>query len=107
MTDKQFVGTIIGFIATALSGIAATLLLALLINNSRLIDLKEALRAESKGDIGALRAETKTENATLRSQLAAMRKAILTQMATCQMDIIFQDRRAGPPDYSPGTIVAP
>ena len=89
MTDKQFVGTIIGFVATALSSIAATLI-ALLINNSRLTDLKDALRVKSKGDIGALSAETKTENATLRSELAAMREAILTQMATYQMDIIFK-----------------
>jgi hypothetical protein len=87
MTDKQFVGIIIGFVATALSMIAATLI-ALLINNSRLTGLKEALHAESKGDIGALRAETKTENATLWSELAAMRETFLTQMATYQMDII-------------------
>ena len=43
MTDKQFVGIIIGFAATRLSSPAA-----MPINNSRLIDLKEALRAESK-----------------------------------------------------------
>ena len=47
MTDKQFVGFIIGFVATALSSIPATLV-ALLSNDSRLIDLKETLRAESK-----------------------------------------------------------
>ena len=87
MTDKQFVGIIIGFDTTALSMIPATLI-ARLIANSRLTGLKEAVHAESKGDIGALPAETKTENATLRSELAAMREAILTQMATYQMDII-------------------
>ena len=69
MTDKQFVGIIIGFVATALSSIASTLI-ALLINNSRLTDVKETLRAESKADS------------------AGLREGILTQMATYQLDII-------------------
>ena len=69
MTDQQFVGIIIGFVATALSSIAATLI-ALLINNSRLTDVKETLRAESKADS------------------AGLREGILTQMATYQLDII-------------------
>jgi hypothetical protein len=53
MTDKQFVGIIVGFVATALSSIAATLI-ALLANNSRLTDVKETLRAESKAETSAL-----------------------------------------------------
>ena len=64
------------FVATALASIAATLI-ALLINNSRLTDAKETLRAESKADMAILRAE-----------MASMREAILTQMATYQLDII-------------------
>jgi hypothetical protein len=94
MTDKQFLGIIIGFVGTALSGIAATLI-ALLINNSRLTDVKETLRAESKADIAALRTEFKTDIgesnlsiATLRSEMASMREAILRQMSIYQMDII-------------------
>jgi len=94
MTDRQFIGIIIGLVATAMSSIAATLI-ALLINNSRLTDVKEALRAESKADMAALRMETKTDNAELRvemasmrSEMSSMREAILTQLATFHMDII-------------------
>jgi hypothetical protein len=61
VTDAQFITFILGFAATI-----AAILIALLINNARLNDAKEALRAEIKaGDAG-----------------------ILAQMATYQMDII-------------------
>ena len=61
MTDAQYITFILGFAATI-----AAILIALLINNARLNDAKEALRSDMKaGDA-----------------------AILAQMATYQMDII-------------------
>ena len=61
MTETQYITFVLGFAATI-----AAILIALLINNARLNDTKEALRSEIKaGDAG-----------------------ILAQMATYQMDII-------------------
>jgi len=61
VTDAQYITFILGFAATI-----AAILIALLINNARLNDAKEALRSDMKaGDA-----------------------AILAQMATYQMDII-------------------
>jgi hypothetical protein len=59
MTDKQFIGMIIGFVATAMSSIAATLI-ALLINNSRLNDLIKEARSD------AIRAAFELENRSTR-----------------------------------------
>jgi hypothetical protein len=69
MTEQQFIGILVAFAVTALASITTTLV-ALLINNARLNDVKETLRAESKAD------------------LASTREAILAQMATYQLDII-------------------
>jgi type II secretory pathway pseudopilin PulG len=61
MSEAQYITFILGFAATI-----AAILIALLINNARLNDAKEALRAENKaGD-----------------------SAILAQMAMYQLDII-------------------
>jgi hypothetical protein len=76
MTEPQFIGIMVGFAVTVLASIGATLA-ALLINNARLNDVKEALRGESKAEV-----------AGLRSEMASMREAILSQMATYQLDII-------------------
>jgi len=65
MTEAQYISLILGFGATI-----AAILISLLINNARLNDTKEALRAESGAEISALR------------------EAILSQMAAYQMDII-------------------
>jgi hypothetical protein len=72
MTEAQYISLVLGFGATI-----AAILISLLINNARLNDTKEALRAESGAEISALRAE-----------ISALREAILSQMATYQMDII-------------------
>jgi uncharacterized membrane protein len=61
MTEAQFITFTLGFAATI-----ATVLVAILINNSRLTDVKEALRAEVK----------------------AGKSEVLQQMAAYQMDII-------------------
>lgn len=65
MTEAQYISLILGFGATI-----AAILISLLINNARLNDTKEALRAES------------------RAEISALREAILSQMAAYQMDII-------------------
>ncbi len=65
MSEAQYISLVLGFVATI-----ATVLIALLLNSSRLTDVKEALRAETKGDI------------------ATLREALLSQMATYQLDII-------------------
>ncbi len=72
MTEAQYITLVLGFVATI-----ATALIALLINNSRLTDVKDALRGESKADAG-----------TLRGEMAALREAILSQMATYHLDVI-------------------
>ena len=46
LTDGQYITFILGFAATI-----ATVLIALLINNARLTDVKEALRAEIKAEV--------------------------------------------------------
>jgi hypothetical protein len=61
LTETQYITFILGFAATI-----AAILIALLINNARLTDVKEVLRAEI---------DSKTAG-------------VLTQMATYQMDII-------------------
>jgi len=72
MTEAQYITLILGFVATN-----ATVLGALLINNSRLSDSKQALQAEMDSKF-----------AMSRELMAAGREAILSQMATYQMDII-------------------
>jgi hypothetical protein len=65
VTEAQYITLVLGFVATI-----ATALIALLINNSRLTDVKEALRSEVRGET------------------ALLREAILSQMATYQLHII-------------------
>ena len=48
MSETQYITFILGFAATI-----ATVLIALLINNARLTDVKEALRAEIKAEVVA------------------------------------------------------
>jgi hypothetical protein len=72
MSDTQFVGIMAG-VAVAVTASIGTTLMALLINNARLTDTKEALRAEMK----AMEARLDSKFAT-----------VLSQMATYQMDII-------------------
>jgi hypothetical protein len=64
LTEGQYITFILGFAATI-----ATVLIALLINNARLTDVKEALRAE----IAAVRADT-------RSEVAASQQAIVSHL---------------------------
>jgi hypothetical protein len=65
VTEAQYVTLVLGFVATI-----ATAMIALLINNSRLTDVKEALRGEMRGEISVLQ------------------EKILSQMATYRLDII-------------------
>jgi hypothetical protein len=69
MTEAQYNTLIIGFAVTIGSTIAAAMI-ALLINNARLGDVKDALRSE------------------IGSKTSATRESILAQMATYQLDII-------------------
>ena len=69
MTEAQYNTLIIGFAVTIGSTIAAAMI-ALLINNARLGDVKDALRSE------------------IDSKTSATRESILAQMATYQLDII-------------------
>ena len=79
MTEAQYITFILGFAATI-----AAILIALLINNARLGDAKEALRGEIKAGDSTLRAEIEA----LRGEIKAGDAAILAQMATYQMDVI-------------------
>ena len=79
MTDAQYITFILGFAATI-----SAILMALLINNARLNDAKEALRAE----IRAVDTKVGERKETLRAEIKAGKAAILSQMATYQMDII-------------------
>ena len=79
MTDAQYITFILGFAATI-----AAILMALLINNARLNDVKEALRAE----IRAVDSKVGDMKETLRAEMKAIEAALLSQMATYQMDII-------------------
>ncbi|MBV8728741.1 MAG: hypothetical protein JO336_02925, partial [Acidobacteriia bacterium] len=93
-TEGQFAGILVGFAVTALASIATTLI-ALLINNSRLTDLRQGLAASLAETRDTLRAEIKAGDAAVLTQMAALHAemktgdgAILSQMATYQMDII-------------------
>ena len=79
MTDAQYITFILGFAATI-----AAILIALLINNARLNDAKEALRSDMKAGDAAILAQMAMD----RSDMRAGDTAILSQMATYQMDII-------------------
>jgi len=74
MTGAQYITFILGFAATI-----SAILMALLINNARLNDAKEALRAEIKAT---------DSKEILRAEIKASEAALLSQMATYQMDII-------------------
>jgi len=76
MSDSQFVGIMAGFAAAVIASIGTTLI-ALLINNARLTDTKEALRSEMNA-----------MEARLDSKLSAGINGVLSQMAIYQMDII-------------------
>jgi hypothetical protein len=69
MTEAQYNTLIFGFAVTIGSTIAAAMI-ALLINNARLGDVKDALRSE------------------IDSKTSVTRESILAQMATYQLDII-------------------
>jgi len=79
VTEPQFITFILGFAATI-----TTVLIAILINNARLNDTKDALRAE----IRAVDSKTSDLKETLRADIRAGAAAILSQMATYQMDVI-------------------
>jgi len=76
MTEAQFVAILVGFAITILASIGSALT-ALLINNSRLTDLKDFLNSRITESKDTLRAEIKAGDA-----------AILSQMATHQMDLV-------------------
>lgn len=69
MTETQYSTLLIGLAITVGANITAVLV-ALLINNNRLSDVRDALRAE------------------IDSKISQTRESILTQMAMYQMDII-------------------
>jgi hypothetical protein len=66
LTEAQYITFILGFAATI-----TTVLLAILLNNARLTDVKEALRAEIRAEVSTLRTEMKTDMSTLRIDLKA------------------------------------
>lgn len=68
MTETQYITFILGFAATI-----AAILIGLLINNARLSDIKDVLRAEKE---------------VLRAEIDSKIAGVLAQMATYQMDII-------------------
>ena len=79
MTDAQYITFILGFAATI-----AAIVMALLINNARLNDVKEALRAE----IRAIDTKAGDMKETLRAEIKASEAALLSQLAIYQIDII-------------------
>ena len=94
MSEAQFVAILVGFAITILASIG-TALTALLVNNSRLSDLKDYLRGEiasvnsrvveSKASLDSRITEMKD---TVRAEIKAGDAAIISQMATYQMDLI-------------------
>jgi hypothetical protein len=87
MTEAQFVAILVGFAITILASIGS-MLTALLINNSRLSDLKssvEARIAETRNSLDSRITEAKD---TLRAEIKAGDAAIISQMAVHQMDLI-------------------
>ena len=79
MTEAQYITLILGFVATN-----ANALVALLINNSRLSDTKQALQAY----VDAKASHFDARASQLEARTAESREAILSQMATYQLDII-------------------
>jgi hypothetical protein len=76
MSETQFIAIMVGFAATVIASIVTTLT-ALLINNARSTDAKEALRSEIQ-----------SVEARLDSKLGTGISGVLSQMATYQLDII-------------------
>jgi uncharacterized protein YdcH (DUF465 family) len=105
MTEAQFVAILGGFAITVLASIGS-MLTALLINNSRLSDLKTGLEARIIETYNSLDSKiTETRNTldskitaldsritetkdTLRAEIKAGDAAIISQMAIHQMDLI-------------------
>ncbi|HEY7391050.1 MAG TPA: hypothetical protein VH640_21210 [Bryobacteraceae bacterium] len=76
MTEAQYIGILIAFAVTLFGSIGATMT-ALLINNSRMGDLRETLRSE----IAVLRAEVDSKIAGLHSQMATYQMDLISKIA--------------------------
>ena len=76
MTEAQYTTLLIGLAITVGANVTVALA-ALLINNGRLSDVRDSLRAE----IQSVRSE-------IDAKTAESRESILTQMATYQMNVI-------------------
>jgi hypothetical protein len=76
VSEAQFITFILGFAATI-----AAILIALLINNARLNDTKEALRAELKAGDAEIRAELKAGDAEILAQMATYHLAVVSRTA--------------------------
>ncbi len=76
MSEAQHITFILGFAATI-----AAILIALLINNARLNDAKEALRAELKAGDSGIRAELKAGDSEILAQMATYHLAVVTRTA--------------------------
>ncbi|HLI84652.1 MAG TPA: hypothetical protein VKV17_12080 [Bryobacteraceae bacterium] len=76
MTEAQYVGILIAFAVTLFGSVGATLT-ALLINNARMGDFKDALRSE----IAALRAEVDSKIAGVHSQMATYQMDLVSKIA--------------------------
>lgn len=83
MTEIQYTTLLIG-LAIAVGANITAVLVALLINNARLSDVRDALRAE----IGSVRSE-------IRAKIAESRESVLTHMAAYQMDVISKIAELG------------
>ena len=76
MSEAQYITFILGFAATI-----AAILIALLINNARLNDAKEALRTEIKAGDSEIRAELKAGDAEILAQMATYHLAVVSRTA--------------------------
>ena len=76
MTETQYITFVLGFAATI-----ATVLIATLLNNARLTDVKEALRAEIRAEVSTLRTELKADVAASQQTITGHLMDIITKIA--------------------------
>jgi hypothetical protein len=76
VSEAQYITFILGFAATI-----AAILIALLINNARLNDAKEALRTEIKAGDSEIRAELKAGDTEILAQMATYHLAVVSRTA--------------------------
>ena len=96
MSEAQYITFILGFAATI-----AAILIALLINNARLNDTKEALRAELKAGDSETRAELKAGDSEILAQIAeSYHLAVVSRTAELDNRVTQLERSRRNPNVS-------